>query len=298
MYKIKTDMIQSMTGFGKATAELTNRKITVEIKSLNSKQLDLSARIPTLYRDKEMAIRNFLGRELERGKVDFAIYIENIGKEASSQINHNVIEGYHTQITASAQKLGVDVPSDWFQVLLRLPDTLKYEVQEVDEQEWDIVQNTIDAGIEQMKAFRKQEGDMLYNLFKEKISRISELLIEIEPYELERVEKVKLRIIEALQKIENFDYDKNRFEQEMIYHIEKLDINEEKHRLKNHLDYFLETMKHDGTGQGKKLGFIAQEIGREVNTMGSKSNHAEMQKIVVQMKDELEQIKEQILNVL
>lgn len=290
-------MIQSMTGFGKATAELAQKKITVEIKSLNSKQLDLSVRIPNIYKEKEMAVRNLLSQRLERGKVDFLIYIENLGKETTSQINQNILEGYYSQIKDSADKLGVDVPSDWFQVLLRLPDVLKYEVQELNEEEWDVVSKTIDESLNQMIGFRKQEGEMLMKLFNEKIDNISALLQEIEPYETERLEKVKSRIIEALEKIENFDYDKNRFEQEMIYYIEKLDINEEKVRLTNHLKYFKETMK-DGKGQGKKLGFISQEMGREINTMGSKSNHAEMQKIVVQMKDELEQIKEQVLNVL
>jgi len=291
-------MIQSMTGFGKAKIELETRKITIEIKSLNSKQLDLSVRIPSLYKDKEMGLRNLLARKLERGKVDFAIYIENIGKETSSQVNHNIIEGYYNQITESARKLGVAPPSDWYQVLLRLPDTLKFEAQEVDENEWLNVEKTINEAVEQIIDFRKQEGEMLRILFKEKIANITNQMIEIEPFEQERIEKVKQRIIEALEKIENFDYDKNRFEQEMIYHIEKLDINEEKSRLKNHLDYFVQTIDENTSGQGKKLGFIAQEMGREINTMGSKSNHAEMQRVVVQMKDELEQIKEQVLNVM
>lgn len=290
-------MIQSMTGFGKASAELEKRKVTVEIKSLNSKQLDLSVRMPNLYKEHEMEIRNLLSRELERGKVDFLIYIENIGSETATQINQNQLEGYYSQIKESAQKLGVETPADWFQTLLRLPDVLKYESQEVDEEEWKAVTDIIRKAIKQLQEFRKQEGAMLQNLFEEKIANISSLLVEIEPFEAERVDKIKVRITEALQKIEDFDYDKNRFEQEMIYYIEKLDINEEKSRLANHLSYFLKTMEN-GSGQGKKLGFISQEIGREVNTMGSKSNHADMQQIVVRMKDELEQIKEQVLNVL
>lgn len=291
-------MIQSMTGFGKATAELDKRKVTVEVKSLNSKQMDLSVRMPNLYKENEMAIRNLLSRTLERGKVDFLIYIENIGTETTTQINQNVVEAYYTQINESARKIGVQPPSDWFQVLLRMPDVLKYESQEVDEEEWAAVQKVVTEAIGNLQAFRKQEGAMLDKLFKEKINNIHALLDEIEPYETERVDKVKNRIMEALQKIESFDYDKNRFEQEMIYYIEKLDINEEKSRLTNHLKYFLETLAETGTGQGKKLGFIAQEMGREINTMGSKSNHADMQQIVVKMKDELEQIKEQVLNVL
>lgn len=291
-------MIQSMTGFGKASTELHKRKVTVEVKSLNSKQLDLSVRLPNLYKENEMGLRNLLSRQLERGKVDFLIYVENIGNETATQLNQNIVEGYYKQIKESADKLGVDVPQDWFQVLLRLPDVLKYEAQEVDEEEWSAVLKITNDAIDQLYAFRKQEGAMLQKLFEEKISNISSLLTDIEPYESERVEKIKVRITEALQKIEDFDYDKNRFEQEMIYYIEKLDINEEKSRLTNHLKYFLETLNSGSSGQGKKLGFIAQEMGREINTMGSKSNHAEMQKIVVRMKDELEQIKEQILNVL
>ncbi len=290
-------MIQSMTGFGKATTELSKRKVTVEIKSLNSKQLDLSVRMPNLYKENEMSIRNLLSRELERGKVDFLVYVENIGNETPNQINQNLLEGYYKQIKDSADKLGIETPTDWFQTLLRLPDVLKYEAQEADAEEWDAVLKVIKEAIKQLIDFRKQEGAMLQKLFEEKIGNITTLLNDIEPHEVERVEKVKTRITEALQKIEDFDYDKNRFEQEMIYYIEKLDINEEKSRLTNHLSYFLETMK-SGSGQGKKLGFISQEMGREINTMGSKSNHAEMQQIVVRMKDELEQIKEQVLNVL
>lgn len=292
-------MIQSMTGFGKATAELPTKKITIEIKSLNSKQLDLSVRIPSIYKEHELNIRSMIARKLERGKIEFAIYIENTGKETTSQINQNILEGYHRQIVDASEKLDIAQPTEWFQVLLRLPDVLKYEVQEADEDEWNLVLDTINKALEQLIEFRKQEGKMLENLFDQKLENISNLLSEIEQYEGERVEKVKTRIVEALQKIENFDYDKNRFEQEMIYYIEKLDINEEKSRLSNHIKYFIETMKDDtGQGQGKKLGFISQEMGREINTTGSKSNHVQMQQIVVQMKDELEQIKEQVLNVL
>ncbi len=291
-------MIQSMTGFGKATAELENRKITVEIKSLNSKQLDLSVRIPSLYKEKEIGIRSLLYKKLERGKIDFLIYIENIGKETSVQINQAIIESYYKQISESAKQLGIPTPEDWYQTILRLPESLKHEMQELDENEWKLVEETVNKAIGQLIEFRRQEGQMLQNLFDEKLNNIASLMSDIEPFETERIEKVKTRIIEALQKIENFEFDKNRFEQEMIYYIEKLDINEEKSRLKNHLDYFRQTMRESKPGQGKKLGFISQEIGREINTMGSKSNHAEMQHIVVQMKDELEQIKEQVLNVM
>jgi len=250
-----------------------------------------------LYKENEMLVRNLIARSLERGKVDFLIYVENIGTETANQINQNVIEAYYKQIKESADRLGIETPHDWFQVLMRMPEVLKYEQSEIDAEEWNSVLSTIEQAIVQLQNFRKQEGHMLEKLFEEKITNISNLLLEIEPFEKERMEKVKNRILESLQKLDQVDYDKNRFEQELIYYIEKLDINEEKTRLRNHLSYFIETMKY-GSGQGKKLGFICQEIGREINTMGSKSNDADMQQIVVRMKDELEQIKEQVLNVL
>ncbi len=292
-------MIQSMTGFGKVIAELPTKKVTVEIKALNSKQLDLSTRIPSLYKDKEMAIRSRLLQTLERGKVDFSIFIEYIGKGTSAQINQEAVIGYYNQIKELSWKLGFETPTDWvsMQSLLRMPDVITTEAIEAEEEEWEIVRQTIDAAINQLCEFRIQEGAMLQNLFTQKINNIAQLLHEVEPYEKERIEKIKGRILDNLKKFVPADYDHNRFEQEMIYYIEKLDINEEKNRLDNHLKYFLETMD-SGHGQGKKLGFIAQEMGREINTLGSKSNHAEMQKIVVRMKDELEQIKEQVLNVL
>lgn len=290
-------MIQSMTGFGKVTAELPSKKVTVEIKALNSKQLDLSTRIPSVYKEKEMEIRTLLLQSLERGKIEFNIHIEYIGKDTPTQINLAAIENYYTQIKEIADKLQIALPSDWFQTLLRLPDSIKTETTELDESEWGIILTAVKDAITQLKEFRKQEGKMLYQLFEKKIGNIKDLLAEVEKYEGERIEKIKARIMENLEKVVEKDYDKNRFEQEMIYYIEKLDINEEKNRLQNHLKYFLSTI-NEGDGQGKKLGFIAQEIGREINTLGSKSNHAEMQQIVVRMKDELEQIKEQVLNVL
>lgn len=290
-------MIQSMTGYGKAIAELQNKKITIEIKSLNSKQLDLSVRMPNIYREHEIALRNMISRKLSRGKVDLSVFVENTNGETTNVLNQRVVEAYYKQISESATQLGVNPPSDWYSVLLRLPDTMKYEVQEADEEEWTSVLDTIDDAIKQLHSFRIQEGQMLYNLFIDKINNIRNLLKEIEPYETERLESVKSKILDSLKKIEDFDYDKNRFEQEMIYYVEKLDINEEKSRLTNHLNYFIDTMDKEQE-QGKKLNFITQEIGREINTMGSKSNQAEMQQIVVRMKDELEQIKEQVLNVL
>lgn len=291
-------MIQSMTGFGKVTAELPTKKVTVEIKAFNSKQLDLSTRIPSIYKEKEMQIRSRLLQTLERGKVDFAIYIEYIGKEASSQINQEAVMSYFAQLKELSDKLGISAPSSWdeLQLVLRMPDVIKTDPVEVDEDEWNVVKQAIDEAIQHLCDFRIQEGAMLQKLFTQKVSNIAALLNDVEPYEKERIEKIKGRILDNLEKLA-VDYDKNRFEQEMIYYIEKLDVNEEKNRLDNHLKYFLETME-TGHGQGKKLGFIAQEMGREINTLGSKSNHADMQKIVVRMKDELEQIKEQVLNVL
>lgn len=286
-----------MTGFGKVTAELPSKKVTVEVKALNSKQLDLSTRIPSIYKDKEMQVRSLLLQSLERGKVEFNIFIEYIGKDTPTQINLSALESYYRQISTIAEKLNIAVPTDWFKTLLRMPDVIKSEIAEVDESEWDVVCGAAKEAIGHLCDFRVQEGAMLQKLFEGKIANITDLLTQIEEYEGERLEKVKTRITDNLEKIAGQDYDKNRFEQEMIYYIEKLDINEEKNRLANHLKYFVSTME-SGHGQGKKLGFIAQELGREINTLGSKSNHVEMQKIVVQMKDELEQIKEQVLNVL
>lgn len=291
-------MLQSMTGFGKATCEINNKKIVVEIKSLNSKQLDLSARISNIYREKELEIRNLINAKLERGKVDFALYIDNSGKESSAKINKSILKAYVEQIKEIAAENDIEAPKDWFSVVMRMPDVLKVETEELDESEWKEIEKTMESALAQLILFRKQEGDTLKAIFTEKISRIGSLLEQVEPFESERVDKIKSRLEENLIALsEKMDYDKNRLEQELIFYIEKLDINEEKSRLKNHLDYFIETMKTEKS-PGKKLGFIAQEIGREINTLGSKSNHSEMQKIVVEMKDELEQIKEQVLNTL
>ena len=292
-------MIQSMTGYGKATAELPDKKINVEIKSLNSKAMDLSTRIAPAYREKEIEIRNEISKVLERGKVDFSLWIEKKeGADSATPINQELLKGYYKQILSISENLNIPLPADWFQTLLRMPDVMsKTEIQELSEEEWATVHATVLEAVNHLVDFRKQEGMALEKKFREKISNISSLLEKITPYEKERVEKVKERIIEALEKTLSVDYDKNRLEQEQIYYIEKLDINEEKQRLTNHLKYFISTLE-GGCGQGKKLGFIAQEMGREINTLGSKSNHAEMQKIVVQMKDELEQIKEQVLNVM
>jgi len=290
-------MIQSMTGFGKGVVELPTKKVTIEIKSLNSKQLDFFTRIPSIYREKEMEIRSMLSQTLERGKIEFIVNVENIGTEMDVKINASMVECYKNQIEKIADTLNINKPVEWFPTLLRLPDVIKTEMAGADEEEWKQVFKAINEALGKLCEFRIQEGQMLSQLFEQKIANITGLLKQIEPFEKERLEKVRLRITENLQKIPDVQVDANRLEQEMIYYIERLDINEEKIRLVNHLNYFMETL-NSGHGQGKKLGFIAQEIGREINTMGSKSNHAEMQQIVVQMKDELEQIKEQVLNVL
>jgi len=288
-----------MTGYGKATAELSDKKINVEIKSLNSKAMDLSTRIAPLYREKEIEIRNEIAKALERGKVDFSLWIDKKDAcELITPINQDVVVAYYERIRTISETTGIPAPEDWFSTLLRMPDVMtKNDIQELSEEEWKAVHATVLQAIQNLVDFRIQEGAALEKKFHEKISNIAKLLTSVDPYEKERVEKIKERITDALEKTISVDYDKNRLEQELIYYIEKLDINEEKQRLSNHLKYFINTME-DGSGQGKKLGFIAQEMGREINTLGSKSNHAEMQKIVVQMKDELEQIKEQVLNVM
>ena len=292
-------MILSMTGYGKAVVAYKEKKINVEVKSLNSKSLDLSARIAPLYREKEMEIRRLLAQKLERGKVDFSLWVEKESTVDATPINAALVENYYKQIKAISASTGIPEPEDWFTTLLRLPDvTAKTEVEVLDDEEWEVAQQAINEAIEKLIEFRKQEGAALQNKFTEKIDNIANLLKSIEPFEKNRVPKIREKIIDGLKQIPEVDYDKNRLEQELIYYIEKLDINEEKQRLTNHLKYFHETMKESGHGIGKKLGFIAQEMGREINTTGSKSNQAEMQNIVVKMKDELEQIKEQVLNAL
>lgn len=297
-------MILSMTGFGKHTIQFADKKITATIKSLNSKQFDLSTKISSRYRDRELPLRALVSADIGRGKVDFSLFLEESGStDVVSQIfDTEKMSSYFFQLKEFGEKMGVEVPAGgWFEQLLRIPGVIQIdedkEEEEIPEDEWAVVIETCRRALDQLIGFREQEGAMLEQVFMEKISNISSLLLQIEQYEPERIQRIKERIEENLTKISEKDYDKNRFEQEMIYYIEKLDVNEEKHRLRNHLSYFLQTMQGE-PGQGKKLSFIAQEIGREINTLGSKSNHVEMQQIVVQMKDELEQIKEQVLNVL
>ena len=292
-------MIQSMTGYGKAETHCNGKKIHIEIKSLNSKALDLSARIAPLYREKEIEIRKYLAQALERGKVDFSIWVEKDADRQATPINPFVVSNYKQQIETISKDLAINAPTtNWWDIIVRLPElTTPVEQEELSQDEWNEVYRAIQQATQALIEFRKQEGQALYKMFTLKINNIEQLLSSIVPYEKERTEKIRQRLEERLCELKGVDYDKNRLEQELIYYIEKLDISEEKQRLTNHLKYFRETLD-GGCGQGKKLGFIAQEMGREINTTGSKSNLAEMQNIVVKMKDELEQIKEQVLNVL
>ena len=287
-----------MTGYGKATAQAGDRKVIVEIKSLNSKAMDISTKIIPAYRDKELDIRSRITAALERGKVDFSLYIDAAATSGAQAINVPIFKSYLEQIKAVSAETGAPMPEDLFPVILRMPEVLSTNQQEeVSDEEWQAVSAAVDQAINALVDYRKAEGVALGKKFREKIANISALLASVEPYEKDRVAKIKERMRSSMLDAVGKNYDENRFEQEMIFYIEKLDISEEKQRLTNHLDYFIKTLE-EGHGQGKKLGFIAQEMGREINTLGSKSNQAEMQNIVVRMKDELEQIKEQVLNVM
>jgi uncharacterized protein (TIGR00255 family) len=286
-------MIQSMTGFGKATLQLPTKKVTVEIKSLNSKGLDLNTRMPSVFREMELGLRNQLSQRLERGKIDFSLYIEVTGEETTSKINVPIVKGYINQMKAVIPNAD---DTELMKMAVRMPDALKTERDEIDENEWKKIQTVIDEALENMVQFRKDEGVSLEKEFLHRIANIMTLMNNAVAYDAERVDTVKTRLRNALDELKE-NVDENRFEQELIFYLEKYDITEEKVRLENHLNYFIETLA--GTeANGRKLGFITQEMGREINTMGSKSNHSEMQKLVVMMKDELEKIKEQVLNVL
>ena len=292
-------MILSMTGYGKASATYNDKKITAEIKSLNSKALDLTARIAACYREKEMELRAMVNNTLLRGKVEFSLWIERDEAEQMARLNSPLIKKYIEQFQEANAQYGIPVPENLTEVILRMPDAVSKQdtVEELTEEEWNVARSVAEQAVNQLMEFRTQEGKALEQKFREKVDNIEALMKSIEPYEKARTEKIRQRLTDALSSIPEVEYDRGRLEQEMIFYIEKLDINEEKQRLFHHLDYFRETL--DGEyGQGKKLGFIAQEMGREINTTGSKSNQAEMQNIVVMMKDELEQIKEQVLNVL
>jgi uncharacterized protein (TIGR00255 family) len=286
-------MILSMTGFGKASLQVSTKKITVEVKSLNSKGLDLNTRMPSVYRENELALRNLLALKLERGKVDFSLYVEVTGEETSSKINAPIVKAYMAQMKAILPDAN---ETELMKMAVRMPDTMKTEREEIDPNEWKQIQTVIDEAIENMLSFRTSEGASLEKEFTLRIENIRNYMNQALVLDPERVNNIKERLQTAIDELK-VNVDTNRFEQELIYYLEKLDITEEKVRLTNHLDYFLQTL-NGSEANGRKLGFITQEMGREINTMGSKSNHAEMQKLVVMMKDELEKIKEQVLNVL
>jgi len=287
-----------MTGYGKAECELPTKKITIEIKSLNSKQLDINTRISGIYREKDIEIRKIISDRLERGKVDFNLYCEHLGAESSATINKPIVNNYYNQLIDIYRELNMEMTELALQTILRLPDSVKVEHEELDEQEWILIVSKINEAIDKLNMFREQEGKALESDILSHIDQIRQLKNLVDPYETERIDRVKTRLTEALTNLSvNGQSDPNRFEQELIFYLEKLDINEEKVRLENHCVYFYETIK-EPIPSGKKLGFIAQEIGREINTMGSKANHSEIQKLVIVMKDELEKIKEQLLNIL
>lgn len=288
-----------MTGYGKAVATYKEKKIHVEVRALNSKNFDCQTRIAPIYREREIEIRRMIQASVVRGKIDFSIWIESDTTGDVPTINMALVKNYHAQLKAMQQEIGGEVtPSEMMQMILRMPDVMSHdETVELTDEEWAAAQTAINEALNNLHDFRAQEGAALRKKFEEKLDNIARLAKEIEPWEQSRVEKIRTRIVESLRELPDVEYDQNRLEQELIYYIEKLDISEEKQRLANHLKYFRETMD-EPQSQGKKLGFIAQEMGREINTTGSKSNQAEMQNIVVQMKDELEQIKEQVLNAL
>jgi uncharacterized protein (TIGR00255 family) len=288
-----------MTGYGKASAQYRDKKITAEIKSLNSKVLDLTARIASNYREKEMQLRTLIGERLLRGKIEFCLWIEKDTIEQTAQLNIPLILKYLEQFKEAKEKYDIPLPANITEVIIKMPDAISRQdtSEETSDEEWAIVQQVTEAAIEQLIEFRKKEGLALEHKFTENLNNIDSLMASLEPYEKTRTAKIRQRLADALSSIPEVEYDRGRLEQEMIFYIEKLDISEEKQRLKQHIDYFRETIAIEH-GQGKKLAFIAQEMGREINTTGSKSNQAEMQNIVVMMKDELEQIKEQVLNVL
>jgi uncharacterized protein (TIGR00255 family) len=286
-----------MTGFGKTTCEFPGKKIHIEIKSLNSKQLDLNLRIPTIYREKELEMRNLLSTGLQRGKVDISISIESLLADRIPQINEQVFEHYYKQLSQLTDKLQINSNSDYIRTILTLPETLKVEQAELEEEEWKALQEGLSEAIVSINNYRSQEGAALYEDITSRINKIDTLSREVVPFEKQRIERIKSRIKENLDEWTDKNIDENRFEQELIYYLEKLDITEEKVRLKNHIDYFNETIAEEEP-VGKKLAFIIQEIGREINTLGSKANDADIQRLVIRMKDELEKIKEQMLNIL
>ena len=291
-------MIKSMTGFGKAEFEVNNKKITIEIKSLNSKQIDINTRTPAIYREKDIIIRKTLSEKLSRGKVDFNIYVENLGDESNSKINEPILKAYYDHLSNISNDLKLPVDHTTLQAAMRLPDVVKTEYETLDEKEWETIYENILKALNDIDDFRITEGQALEADITGNVDSINKLLKEIEPFEKQRIDALRVRLSDSLDGLKlNGNVDENRFEQELIFYLEKLDINEEKVRLANHCEYFFETAKQPFSS-GKKLGFISQEIGREINTIGSKANETNIQRIVVQMKDHLERVKEQLLNVL
>jgi len=290
-------MIRSMTGFGKCDADLPGKKLSVEIRTLNSKQSDINVKMPWLYKEKEIEIRNMLSKTLERGKVDFSLFVDIMGDQTVPKINKEVVKNYYSQLTDVAGELYIDSPDQLLSIIMKLPDTLRSEKEQLNEDEWNTLQKLIIDALKMVDQFRIEEGRALLVDISNHIKNIESLLKEIEPFDEERIKTIKERILAAQKQSGTNDIDMNRFEQELIYYLEKLDLNEEKVRLGKHCEYFIETASSPESN-GKKLGFISQEIGREINTIGSKANNASIQKIVVRMKDELEKIKEQVLNIL
>lgn len=287
-----------MTGYGKAECELKDRKITVEIKSLNSKNLDIYTKIPGIYREKELEIRNSISKKLHRGKVEFVLYYEISNENKGTTINSGVVKNYFNQLKTIADDLNLETSEQLLQMAIRLPETLNVEKEEINEDDWKLISQAIDSAMDQLNEFRLQEGKYLQEDIEQRIHKIDEFKEKITPFELNRTEKIRTRLNDSINSLNtDQEIDKNRFEQELIYYLEKLDITEEKVRLTNHCNYFLEMLK-EKESNGKKLGFITQEIGREINTIGSKANDSDIQKFVVLMKDELEKIKEQMLNIL
>ncbi|MDA3953649.1 MAG: YicC family protein [Bacteroidales bacterium] len=290
-------MIKSMTGFGKADCELKDKKVTIEIKSLNSKNLDIYTKIPGIYREKELEIRNIVSKKLQRGKVEFVLYYETSDVNKATSINSAVVENYYNQLKSIADNLKIQTSEQLLQMAIRLPDTLNIEREKINEDDWKIIKETVIHALDQLDEFRIQEGKFLKEDIEQRIKIIDDNKTAVTPFEIQRTEKIISKLEENLSKLNEPDFDKNRLEQELIYYLEKFDITEEKVRLSNHCNYFLE-MLNDSESNGKKLGFIGQEIGREINTIGSKANDSDIQKLVVLMKDELEKIKEQMLNIL
>ncbi|NOQ27428.1 MAG: YicC family protein [Bacteroidales bacterium] len=290
-------MIKSMTGYGKADCELKDKKVTIEIKSLNSKNLDIYTKIPGIYREKELEIRNIVSKKLQRGKVEFILYYETADNNKATSINSTVVKNYYTQLKSIADDLNIQTSEQLLQMAIRLPDTLNVEREKINEEDWLIIKQTAIKALDQLDEFRTQEGKYLKEDIEQRINIIDKNKMAITPFEVQRTEKVKSKLEENLTNLKDQDFDKNRLEQELIYYLEKFDITEEKVRLSNHCNYFIE-MLNESESNGKKLGFISQEIGREINTIGSKANDSDIQKFVVLMKDELEKIKEQMLNIL